>query len=114
MAKAIEKIKQAIIYEPEDADNWIVWGLIMRTVGNYESAKHKFDRALMLEPSNESALFEHNVLRAIMNIDKQIDLEQVPEICRMRAIQNGQAPPIYRKHSVCGVIHEQLCSIFWD
>jgi tetratricopeptide (TPR) repeat protein len=42
MAKAIKKIKKAIMDEPADADNWIVWGLILRTVGNYVSAKHKF------------------------------------------------------------------------
>lgn len=41
----------------------------MRTVGNYESAKHKFERALKLEPSNESALFEYKILKAIINID---------------------------------------------
>ena len=35
MAKAIKKIKQAIEVNPDDTDNWIVWGLIMRTVGSY-------------------------------------------------------------------------------
>lgn len=35
MGKAIEKIKLAIVHEPDEADNWLVWGLIMRTVGNY-------------------------------------------------------------------------------
>ena len=42
MAKAIKKIKKAIQLDANDADNWIVWGLIMRTVGNYKSAMHKF------------------------------------------------------------------------
>ena len=35
MAKAIKKIKRAIEVNPLDTDNWIVWGLIMRTVGSY-------------------------------------------------------------------------------
>ena len=35
------KIKKGIYKQPKDADNWVVWGLIMRTVGNYTSAKHK-------------------------------------------------------------------------
>jgi hypothetical protein len=35
-AKSIKKIKKAIMLEPEDPDNWIVWGLIMRTVGYYQ------------------------------------------------------------------------------
>jgi Tfp pilus assembly protein PilF len=43
MAKAIKKIKKGIQLNPEDSDNWIVWGLIMRTVGCYTSAKHKFE-----------------------------------------------------------------------
>jgi hypothetical protein len=49
MAKAIKKIKKGIQKNPKDADNWVVWGLIMRydinfiiylyrTVGNYWSA----------------------------------------------------------------------------
>ena len=43
MAMAIKKIKKAITNEPGDPDNWIVWGLILRSVGNYVSAKHKFE-----------------------------------------------------------------------
>jgi hypothetical protein len=43
MSKAIEKIKQGVTINPKDADNWIVWGLILRTTGNYNSAKHKFE-----------------------------------------------------------------------
>ena len=35
MSKAIKKIKKGILLNPSDADNWIVWGLILRTVGNY-------------------------------------------------------------------------------
>ena len=35
MAKAIKKIKKAIDLDPKDADNFITWGLIMRTVGKY-------------------------------------------------------------------------------
>ena len=42
MPKAIKKIKKAIYKSPKDADNWVVWGLIMRTVGNYQSARQKF------------------------------------------------------------------------
>ena len=97
MGRAVEKIKQAIIHNPDDAEHWIVWGLIMRTIGNYESAKHKFERALKLEPDNQCALFEYKMLMAIMNIDEQISLDQVPEICRLRALENGQMPPVYRK-----------------
>lgn len=84
----------------------------MRTVGNYVSAKHKFERALKLDPDNETAMFELEVLAAIMNLDDRVRLDQVEEICRLRAIHNRQPAPIYRKQSVCNVIHEQLCQIF--
>lgn len=35
---AIKKIKKAIHHFPKDSHNWVIWGLIMRTVGNYQSA----------------------------------------------------------------------------
>ena len=35
---AVTKIKQAVLYEPNDPENWLVWGYIMRSIGNYESA----------------------------------------------------------------------------
>ena len=62
MANAIKKIKKGIQKNPKDADNWVVWGLIMRTVGNYSSAKHKFDKAVKLDPLNETALFELDIV----------------------------------------------------
>ena len=55
MAKAIKKIKKSISLDSEDADNWIVWGLIMRTCGNYPAAEHKFKQALKLDPRNYTA-----------------------------------------------------------
>jgi Tfp pilus assembly protein PilF len=42
LAKAVKKIKKAISSDPSDADNWVVWGLILRTVGVNDSARHKF------------------------------------------------------------------------
>ena len=79
--------------EPEDADNWIVWGLIMRTVGYYQQAYHKFERALKIDPSNETAKFELEILRKIMELDAKISVDQVPAIKRLRAIEQGQNPP---------------------
>jgi cytochrome c-type biogenesis protein CcmH/NrfG len=55
MAKAIKKIKKGLEFNPKDSDSWVIWGLIMRTVGNYESAKHKLKKALRLDPHNETA-----------------------------------------------------------
>ena len=47
----------------------------MRTVGNYVSAKHKFERALKLEPDNETAKFEMEILTAVMAMDEVISLD---------------------------------------
>ena len=58
MANAIKKIQRAVTIDPSDAENWIVWALITRHVGNYQSAKHKLNQALKLEPMNKTALSE--------------------------------------------------------
>lgn len=75
MAKAIKKIKKAIMDDPADADNWIVWGLILRTVGSYVSAKHKFEQALKIDPENETAKFEMQILDRIIELDEKISLD---------------------------------------
>ncbi len=80
MAKAIKKIKKGINKMPKDADNWVVWGLIMRTVGNYSSAKKKFKRAIKLDPNNETAYKELEIVERIIELDEQIPLDQVPSI----------------------------------
>lgn len=55
MVKAIKKIKKGVQKNKKDPENWIVWGLILRNVGNYQSAKHKYEKALKLDPNNENA-----------------------------------------------------------
>ena len=80
MPKAIKKIKKAIYKSPKDADNWVVWGLIMRTVGNYQSARQKFQKALKLDPNNETAQFELDIVDKIIELDHQIPLESVPSL----------------------------------
>ena len=74
-AKSIKKIKKAIMLEPEDADNWVVWGLIMRTVGYYKQAQHKFERALRIDPENQTAKFELEILAKIIELDEKISVD---------------------------------------
>jgi len=69
MSKACKLIKEAVDLEPKDPDNWITWGLIMRKVGNYKIAKHKFKYALKLEPGNETAIYELELLDRIIELD---------------------------------------------
>jgi hypothetical protein len=38
IVKAIKKIRKGVHKEPYLAENWIVWGLILRTAGKYRSA----------------------------------------------------------------------------
>ncbi len=78
MAEAIKKIKKAIAKSPKDPDNWIVWGLIMRTVGNYTSAHHKFKKALRLDPQNATASEELEIVEKIIDLDAKIPLDSVP------------------------------------
>ena len=73
LAKAVKKIKKAISIDPADPDNWIVWGLILRTVGINDSARHKFEQALERDPCNETAKFEIDVLDKIQMLDEEID-----------------------------------------
>ena len=38
IVSACKIIKQGVLLHPKDANNWVLWGLIMRTAGNYKSA----------------------------------------------------------------------------
>lgn len=69
MGKACKMIKEAVDIDNKDPENWITWGLIMRKVGNYKIAKHKFEMALKLDPENETALYELSLLKTIMELD---------------------------------------------
>ena len=44
--------------------------MMLRTVGNYAQAKHKIDNALILEPENRTALFEMELLQAMIAMDE--------------------------------------------
>jgi cytochrome c-type biogenesis protein CcmH/NrfG len=55
MTKAVKKIKKGIQKNPKEADNWIMWGVILRYHGNYKSARHKFLKALRINAENETA-----------------------------------------------------------
>lgn len=80
MAKAIKKIKKGIQKSPTDPENWIIWGLILRTVGNYASARHKFKKALKIDKDNETAKLELLTVEKIIELDSQIPLDAVPSI----------------------------------
>lgn len=69
LVRAIKKIRKGVKKEPKCAENWVVWGLILRTASKYSSAKHKFERALKIDPKNETAQYELSVVNALLFYD---------------------------------------------
>lgn len=93
VAKAVKKIKKAVQIEPEDPDNWIVWGLILRTVGSYKSSLHKFEHALRLDPLNNTAKYEIEMLHRIMDLDSEVTLEEVACLKKLRPVYDENGIP---------------------
>ena len=110
-SQAITYLKKAIAEAPNDPENWSLWGMIMRSVGNYESARHKLKRALVLDPDCASAKFELEVLDVIVKMDGYFERDQVPEILKLRSPDRPSSLPAFRRNGVCGVVCE-ACTIF--
>jgi len=83
---AIKIIKKAILDNPKDSNNWMIWGLINRTVGNYKSAQIKFETALKLDPENDTAADELLLVKRIMKLEEMIPLEKVPNMEEQKRI----------------------------
>ena len=69
IVKAIKKIRKGVQKQPLNAECWIVWGLILRSAGKYKSARHKFEKAIKLNPKNETAKLELNLVNNLMHFD---------------------------------------------
>lgn len=59
-----------------------MWGVILRYHGNYKSARHKFLKALKLDPENDTAKEELLIIDKIIELDSQIPLDEVPAFRR--------------------------------
>jgi len=70
LVRAIKKIRKGVHKQPNNADNWVVWGLILRTAGKYKSAEHKFRKALEMDPANETAKYELAIVKSLIHYDK--------------------------------------------
>ena len=101
-SSAIKNLKKAIEDSPDDPANWALWGVVSRSVGNYETARAKFERALVLDPDYTPAKQELKVLDVVIKMDATFTLDQVPEIMKMRT--PGCNTRFMNKNSVCGVI----------
>lgn len=90
---AIKKIRKGTIKQPDSADNWVVWGHILRTAGKYTSAKHKFQRALKLDPNNRTAKMELQVVDSLIHFDKLIPTDAVLKMKTRQEQQQEMANP---------------------
>ena len=79
MANALKKVQIAVQADPKDPENWILWALIMKTVGNYKSAEHKLQQALYNDPKNQTAINEWKILQGIIEMDKQVSIKQLED-----------------------------------
>lgn len=94
MGRAVKKIKKGIQQfknGTKDPDNWIVWGLILRYNGNYKSARHKFVKALKVDPNNETAKHELAIIDRVIQLDSEIPLEQVPATISKKPLEVNEA-----------------------
>jgi tetratricopeptide (TPR) repeat protein len=62
------------------AENWVVWGLILRTAGKFQSAKHKFEKALRLDPNNLAAQHELELVDSLIYFDKTLPTDATLKI----------------------------------
>ena len=69
VVKAIKKIRKGVQKQPKNADNWVVWGLILRSAGKYKSAKHKFEKAIKLDSMHETAKQELLLVENLIHFD---------------------------------------------
>lgn len=74
IAGAVKKIKKGLFKKPRDADNWVMWGVILKEHGSYRSSKHKFIKALKIDPHNQTASDELQMVEKAMELDKKITI----------------------------------------
>ena len=66
LAKSMQKIKEAAEINAQDPHNWILWGLVMKKIGSYSSAMHKFKMAQKIDPKCATASEEITFLEKIL------------------------------------------------
>lgn len=97
LLKAVHKIRNGVIKDAKNAENWVVWGLILRTAGKLESARHKFKKAIKIDPKNLAARQELDLVESLMYFDNMLPtdarlrIESSGEVAREEIVaENGQ------------------------
>ena len=94
VVKAIKKIRKGVQKMPNNSECWIVWGLILRSAGKYKSAKHKFEKALKLNPKNETAKQELDLVNNLMHFDDMLPTDSLLRLKQEEyAIAHGFGEP---------------------
>ena len=89
LVKAVRKIRKGVIKDRHSAENWVVWGLILRTAGKLESALHKFEKAVKLDPKNLAARQELDLVQSLMHFDKLLPTEATLRIDTSGFLRDG-------------------------
>jgi putative PEP-CTERM system TPR-repeat lipoprotein len=62
VARAVEKLKQALDNDPKLVDGWVFLGQLQRALGDSASARAAFDKAIVLNPGNQAARLDRAAL----------------------------------------------------
>ena len=95
VVKAIKKIRKGVQKQPKNADNWVVWGLILRSAGKYKSAKHKFEKAIKLDSMHETAKQELLLVENLIHFDNLL-----PTDAQLRMSQQAYVQAALSRKSV--------------
>lgn len=87
--------------------------MILRSAGKYKSAKHKFEKAIKLNPKNETAKQELSLVNNLMHFD-----ELLPTDAQLKLSQEAYAQAIgMGADDRSGIRHktardQSMCAIF--
>ena len=110
--KAFKKISKAVKEDPADVDGWILWAMMLRSVGQYKQALNKITVALTLEPENQSATFEKSLIGGMISMDQEISILKGPALKLLVDMENNVKSYPPERRNICSVVCANVCVIF--
>jgi tetratricopeptide (TPR) repeat protein len=77
---ALKKIRKACSKYPKEPENWVMWGMILRHCGRYESALHKLKKAQRLAPDSLLVRSELDFVTALLQLDRELPNDAIVRI----------------------------------